>query len=39
MIKAIMKQLINFLNYLYSVSVVHRDLKMENIVFLKNVVD
>ena len=36
MIKIIMKQLISVLSYLYNCDVVHRDLKLENIVFLKN---
>lgn len=38
-IKVIMKQIISVLNYLYTSSVVHRDLKMENIVFLKKITD
>ena len=34
-----MKQLISVINYLYSTSVVHRDLKLENVVFLNKITE
>ena len=34
-----MKQLVSVINYLYSTSVVHRDLKLENVVFLNKITE
>ena len=38
-IRVILKQLLGCLNYLRTIRVVHRDLKLENVVFIKKVND
>lgn len=38
-IRVILRQLLGCLNYLRTIRVVHRDLKLENVVFIKKVND
>lgn len=36
-IRAILEQLLSALNYIHSFGIVHRDLKLENLVFLNKI--